>query len=149
MECANLLENSPSIRPFLCDNALQQFREARQPNDLIVVRILVAIEIRLSGIAYWDAVLCKQHGFYGPYFMQFFPKKDGKSNSVGFNYFDWLAKYSGAERHLAEHFYQLDKPLGDFDLASAKRQVRRWKSGQVFPSNDVMTSCFRSLFYKT
>jgi len=142
--CAEILKSSQVVARHLWPEVLEGFRTATDEMSVLHLRALVSLEIQFSCLAYQGAQLTA-HGvpedtMSSVLFASF---EDETDNS---RYFDWLATYSGAGANLAASVPQLSKAAKDFDLASAKRQLRRWKNGNGFPSRDVLEGLFQSLF---
>lgn len=145
--CADLLEAAPIMDMYLWPGAIERLRNAVTIEQVTCLRGMVMIELMLSLIAAIDAHVTVD-GLsakleFGDLFPDLSAEQVSEPNAL---FFDWLADYSGEGTKLASFIPQINKPAMDFDIDSARRQLRRWKSGDAFPSLDVLDAMFRKLY---
>jgi hypothetical protein len=145
--CAGILDASPVIAPYLWPEAVERLRNAVTVEQVTMLRAMVMLELMLSFFAAWDAQT-QVNGFSAePAFDRLFPDFSAdEMTHPNKLFFEWLENYSGAGANLSICIPQVSKPEKDFDISSAKRQLRRWKSGDAFPSLDVLDAMFRKLY---
>lgn len=145
--CADLLAACSVLAPYLWPGALDTLRNAVSVKQVTTLRCMVMLEIMLSLIAAWDAQV-QLDGFAAEAsFERLFP--DLSANELiqpNALFFDWLEFYSGVGSNLPAYIPQISKPEKNFDIGSAKRQLRRWKSGDTFPSFYVLDAMLRKLY---
>ncbi|MDH5859196.1 hypothetical protein [Lampropedia aestuarii] len=148
--CADLLDSSSIASQYLWPGATNIIRHGEAPNDpqVILLRILAMMEIMLSTIAMLDVhELDGARDRVQPYSEVLFPDlSDEAAPSANALFFDWLEKFSGQVGCLAKFIPQLSKPRKNLDIDSSKRQLRRWRSGGKFPSNELLDAMFRELY---
>lgn len=145
--CADLLEAAPIMDMYLWPGALERLRNAATIEQLTGLRAMVMIELMLNLIAAIDAQVTVDGLSAKPEFDGLFPDLSAEQLSEpNALFFDWLADYSGAGSNLASFIPQINKAAKDFDIGSARRQLRRWKSGDAFPSVDMLDAIFRKLY---
>lgn len=145
--CADLLEAAPIMELYLWPGAVDRLRNAATIEQLTGLRGMVMLELMLSLIAAIDAQATVDGLSAKPEFDGLFPDLSAEQLSQpNALFFDWLADYSGAGTELASFIPQINKAAKDFDIDSAKRQLRRWKRGDAFPSLDVLDAMFRKLY---
>ena len=145
--CADILEACPALAPYLWPGAVDRLRNAKSIEKVTELRAMVMLELMLSYLAAWDAQTCadgfSDHAVFDRIFPDLSTTTLAEPNAL---YFDWLEVYSGTENKLATFIPQISKPEKDSDIGSSRRQLRRWKSGEIFPSNDVLDAMFRKLY---
>lgn len=147
VQCADLLECSRILSLYLWPGAVNRLRNAVSIEQITALRAMVMLELMLSFIAALDAQATVNGFSAKPEFDGLFPDLSAeKLSQPNFLFFDWLAAYSGTGTPLTSFIPQINKPAKDFDIDSAKRQLRRWKSGESFPSLDVLDAMFRKLY---
>lgn len=145
--CADLLEAAPIMDMYLWPGAVERLRNAETIEQLTGIRAMVMIELMLNYIAAFDAQATVDGLSTKAEFDGLFPDLSGKQKrEPNALFFDWLADYTGTGTNLASFIPQINKPAIDFDIGSARRQLRRWKSGGAFPSLDVLDAMFRKLY---
>jgi len=145
-KCVDLLEQSHILADYLWPEVLCQLRNAHTDKEVLGARGMVMLEIMLSFIANLDAQW-QIEGFSNQSICEnLFPNFDLEEpvhpNKL---YFEWLERFSN-EKSLASKMHQIDKHEKDTDIASTKRQIRRWKSGKGFPSKDVLIDLFTGIY---
>lgn len=145
--CVDLLGDSPILATYLWPEVVSKLRNATSAEEVSVVRGMVMLEIFLSWIACWDARIqsCgnSTQSMFGDLFPDFSAKIVRQPNAL---FFDWLEAYTGKKHKLASQIHQISKRAKDTDIASTKRQLRRWRSGAGFPSVDVLDAMFRDIY---
>ena len=105
------------------------------------------LELYLSCLASWDAQVqakgCATQASFHSLFPDFSCEQPQHPNAL---FFAWLADHSGSKKKLAHHIHQINKQARDADIDSARRQLRRWKSGKGFASDDMLDALFRNLY---
>jgi len=145
--CADLLEASPVMALCLLPGATDRLRNAVTVEQITGFRAMVMLELMLTYIAASDAQATVDGLSDKPEFDGLFPNLLAEQLSEpNVLFFDWLAEYSGAGTKLVNLIPQINKPAMDFDIDSARRQLRRWKSGEASPSLDVLDAIFRKLY---
>jgi hypothetical protein len=140
---AMLVENSPELKPYLWKRGIEVLAKAESSGAAWPARMAVALEIRLSILAYTDANLAARLRREGTMFHVLFPERGKHPNR---KLFEWLATYSGVGSALAQELPQLSNRAADHDLESSKRRIRKWKRGAGFPSNETWNAWFRNLY---
>lgn len=147
VRCADLIESAPSLSGYLWPEVIAKIRNATTQQQINESRFLVSLEIQLSWLACWDAQLQVDGYADRPILECLFPNFNAENikhpNAL---FFEWLACYSKTSSKLASRIDQISKPAGYSDIATSRRQLRRWKSGGGFPSIDVLDSLFRNLY---
>lgn len=146
--CAALLSSAPEMAGYMWPEALVKIESATSSEDIQTTRMMVALEIQLSWLAYWDAELQASGLALEPMLGELFPDFDSEKDEYpNAKFLAWLARYSG-EKNLASHLCPLSKPERDLDIGSAQRQIRSWRSGKGFPSFDLLENLFHSIYGK-
>ena len=145
-KCADLLESSEVLALYLWPEVISRFRRATTKEETTVARIMVMLEIYLSCLACWDAqVQAKGHTkqiLFESLFPDFSAERIEHPNALFFN---WLADYPDVNRKLGDYLVSISKPADETDIESTKRQLRRWKRGNGFASEDMLDALFRKL----
>ena len=145
--CVDLLEASPVLADYLWPEVLSKLRNATTIEEVTTARLLVMLDIFLSCLACWDTQ-AKVDGYVErPMFGDIFPGLNAETiKQPNHLFFSWLSEYSGAKRNLSSKIIQVTKPASETSDDSIKRQLRRWKSGKGFPSDDVLDALFRNIY---
>ena len=146
-KCVHLLESSTVLAPYLWPEAIARLRNATTEAEITAVRAMVMLELHLSCLACWDAQ-GQAEGYanktsFEPLFPDFADDMLEQPNAL---FFAWLANHSGTHTRLVDHVHQINKRASDTAADSTKRQLRRWKSGKGFASDDMLDALFRSLY---
>ena len=105
------------------------------------------MEIQLSWLACWDAQFQVDGYATEPMLNHVFPNlSEEKITQPNALFFRWLEEYSGLKRKLSTKIAQVTKLAAETSDDSIKRQLRRWKSGKGFPSDDVLDALFRNIY---
>lgn len=146
-KCADLLESSEVLAPYLWPEAISRLRRATVEAEITVVRAMVMLELYLSCLACWDAQVqvegCAKQPSFESLIPDFAAEQIEQPNAL---FFAWLAIHSGAKTKLVNYVHQISKRARDTDIGSTKRQLRRWKSGEGFASDDMLDALFRNLY---
>jgi len=145
--CADLLESSSVLAAYLWPEVVFRLRNATSVEEVTSARAMVMLELYLSAFAYQDAqIRVNGHAgqsMFGDLFPDFSAENIDEPNAL---FFDWLETYTGTKHKLASFVHQISKPAADADIESSKRQLRRWKQGNGFPSYEVLDALFRNLY---
>ena len=146
-KCVGLLESSRVLAPYLWPEAIARLRNATTEAEITAVRAMVLLELYLSCLAYWDAQV-QAEGYasktsFEPLFPDFAADMLEQPNAL---FFAWLANHTGTQTRLVDHVHQINKRASETATDSTKRQLRRWKSGKGFASDDMLEALFRSLY---
>lgn len=145
--CADLISAAPVLSGYLWPEVISKIRNATTKQEVLEARLFVALEIQLSWLACWDAQLQTDGLATEPMLTHLFPdlssEKVAQPNAL---YFRWLEEYSGTKRKLSTKILQVSKVAAETSDDSIKRQLRRWKSGKGFPSDDVLDALYRNLY---
>jgi len=146
-KCADLLESSEVLAPYLWPDVVSRLRRATTEAEITTARAMVMLEIYLSCLACWDAqVQAKGHTkqiLFESLFPDFSAERIEHPNAL---FFIWLADYSRVKERLVDNLHSISKPAADTDIGSTKRQLRRWKRGKGFASEDMLDALFRNLY---
>lgn len=146
VRCANLLEASSVLTPYLWPEVIAKIRGATTEAEVTAARGMVMLELYLSCLACWDAQLQAKGYAKASIFEVLFPDfSSAKIKQPNTLFFAWLAAHSGAKSQLANHIHQISKPARDTSIDSTKRQLRRWRNGSGFPSDATLDALYRSL----
>ena len=146
-KCADLLDSSDVLAPYLWPEVVSRLRQATTEKEITAARAMVMLELYLSCLASWDAQVQAKGYAERAVFDSLFPDLSAEQvchpNAL---FFAWLANHSGSKNKLAYHIHQINKQARDADIDSARRQLRRWKSGNGFASDDMLDALFRNLY---
>lgn len=146
-KCADLLESSEMLAPYLWPEVVSRLRHATTVEEVTIARAMVMLEIYLSCLACWDAEgQAKGHTkqiLFESLFPDFSAERIEHPNAL---LFIWLADYSRVKGKLVDYLHSIFKPAADTDISSTKRQLRRWKRGNGFASEDMLDALFRNLY---
>jgi hypothetical protein len=147
-KCADLLTSAcPTLSNYLWPEFIEGIRTASTDEQILRWRVMVTLELYLSFLAHNDSRLQFEGLTKQSMFCNLFPDISApKSKHPNALFFDWLASYSGVKEKLADLISQPNKPSKDNDIESIKRALRRWRSGERFPSSDVLDDLFQKLF---
>lgn len=145
--CADLISAAPVLSGYLWPEVIAKIRNATTQQEMLEARLFVALEIQLSWLACWDAQFQVDGYATEPMLNHLFPdlstEEITQPNAL---FFKWLAEYSGMKRKLSTKIVQVTKLASETSDDSIKRQLRRWKSGKGFPSDDVLDALYRNIY---
>lgn len=146
--CADLLEASPVLKDYLWPAILSNLREASTEEEGTTARVLVLLEFWISFLACEDAQIQAQGMSQAPSFEELFPDFSAETiKSPNALFFDWLQGHIGTQVKLVEQIPQISVAASqEPDPDSQRRQLRRWKRGRGFPSEDVLNGLFWNLY---
>ena len=146
-KCVELLESSKVLAPYLWPEVIAMLRRATTTEEKTAARGMVMLELYLCCLAGLDAQLqaegCAKQPSFEALFPDFAAEKMKHPNAL---FFTWLANHTGTKTRLVDQVYQINKRAGDTDIESTKRQLRRWRSGKGFASDDTLHALFRNLY---
>lgn len=145
--CADLIESSNILKLYAWPAAIGKIRNATSNAQVLAVRVMVMQELMLAFIAAFDAKATADGYAEDSAFDRLFPDLSNANpphpNAL---FFDYLAAEANSDQDFARYVSQINKPAKDFDIGSAKRELRRWKRGDSFPSNAALDAMFRNIY---
>lgn len=145
--CVDLLEASPVLASYLWPEVIARLRNATTDAEVNAARCMVMLELYLSCLACWDALLqangYAEESVFEIVFPDFSAERLRRPNTL---FFAWLAHYSGANATLATKIHQINKLARDTAIDSTRRQLRRWRNGSGFPSDAALDALYRNLY---
>lgn len=143
--CCDLLKTScPCIGKHLDEDVFSVLKSIQDPKEFLPYRVMVMLDIQLSLLAYTESIMPPDIDL-----RRFFPDfKADKFVHPNARFFLWLEEQARSKKRLLSYIIQSSNKLkeenGDED--SVEREYRRWKSGEVMPSYDLLDALFRKLY---
>lgn len=145
--CADLISAAPVLSGYLWPEVIAKIRNATTQQEVLEARLFVALEIQLSWLACWDAQFQVDGYATEQILSHIFPNlSEEEITQPNALFFKWLAEYSGTKRKLSTKIVQVTKLAAETSDDSITRQLRRWKSGKGFPSDDTLDALYRNLY---
>lgn len=118
------------LRRFMSPEVLNGIAQTHNPDDLLVLQLIVALEVWLSVLALWD-IEARSNDLDDErsYLMQLLTQEDRTAKNSGAQLFDWLLKRAGVATPAA---LIEDPRLNSFSVQAGT--LGAWSRGTNFPS---------------